>query len=293
MRKLILTLSALLVPVLASAQMSPVFSGQGVNPISNFNGVNTDATCMLVKYVGTTVGQPTVEVAAGGDMTFKIATVADATTGSPTLNGVFDLSTPAAAVDTMGELVNLINTTGSNWKAALVGCLASDLTDNTIDTLSATDASTPKGVILQSDDAVASASGVFTAQIHVGPVTSNDDIRFYMASKTKMNSNAFAGFQPFVQFVREKITSTGTVALFEVLGVTRTYDGNGKVSEVVRQLYGETGGATTVEKVTNVVAGPFVGAPGETIIVRQSTGTDLTAQSIQGSGFNMKVPKSQ
>lgn len=299
MRKTLAVLAALalLLPTVAMAQVSPLFpAAQPVNPISNFSGSNVGQTCMLIKYVGTgtitpTSGKPTVAVAAGGDMTLSINGAGDTTTGSPTLNGVFDLSTPAAAVDTMGELVNLINTTGSNWKAALVGCLASDLTDNTINTLSTTDAATPKGVALLSDNAVAHSSGVFTAQLHVGPPPSNDDIRFYMNSAQKMNPNAFASFQPFVQFVREKITSTGTVALFEVLGVTRVYDASGKVSETVRQMYGETGGATTVEKVTSVGSGPFVGNPGETIVVRQSTGTDLTATSIQGSGFNIKVPK--
>jgi hypothetical protein len=278
----------------ASAQNAPV------SVAASASSNTTDQTCLLVKYRGTTVGKPTVEVAAGGDVTFKIAGAADTTTGSsggsPSSDGIFDLSTPNAVVDTMGEFVNLVNTTGSNWVAVLVGCLASDLTDNTITTISATDASSPKGVAFTRDAAVASATSVFSAQVALAPDDARTNIAFWLSGSpiggprgsTKINANPFANFQTFVQHFREKITSTGVIALFEVLAVNRTYDANGKVSETVRTLYAETGAATTVEKVVNVHAGPIVTAPGEIVVIRQRTATDLTATQIAGNGYMVR-----
>jgi hypothetical protein len=282
-----LTLAA----VPASAQ-SVVFLREQVSvagAVSATTGA-TSAPCVLVKYVGSTAGKPTVEAAAGGDVTFKIATVADATIGSPNLDGIFDLSTPAAAVDTMGEFVNLINTTGSNWRAVLVGCLASDLTDNAIFTLAATDAATPVGVPLYREATSASATSVFSAQTVLLPDNAHTNIAFFL-SGSKVNTNPLNDYQTFVQHIRERITSAGTVALFEVLGVKRTYDSNGKVSETVRTLYAETGANTTVEKTVNFHNGPIPASPGEFVMVRQRTGTDLTAISLNGSGYAVRRQK--
>lgn len=281
----------------ASAQVStttPQVSIAGFATAAN--GSAAASPCAIIKFVGTATGKPTVAVAAGGDMTLSTGAGADTTTGSPTLNGVFDLSTPAAAVDTMGELVNLVNTTGSNWKMVLIGCLASDLTDNTIDTLSTTDAAVPGGVVLFRDAVVASATSVFSAQVALYPETAATDIRFHLSGSpvgattgsTKVNPNPLGRYQPFLTHGREKITSTGVVALFEILAVKRTYDSLGKVSETVRTLYAETGAATTVEKSKDFFTSPIPGAPGELLIVRQRTATDLTAVSIDGTGFMVR-----
>lgn len=290
MRRLIaFALAALLGVVPAFAQVSPVsFAPQPVLSVAgNVSATTGDTPCVLFKYKGTTAGKPTVEVAAGGDVTFKIAGSADTTTGSPSLNGVFDLSTPAAAVDTMGEFVNLVNTTGSNWVGVLVSCLASDLTDNTLDTLAATEALNPKGAALFRDVAVASATSTFSAQVAALQAGKETDISFFLTGN-KPNTNPFAGVQTYVQNVRERITSTGTIGLFAVLGVTRTYDSNGKVAETVRTLWSETGAATTVEKAKDFNSGPIVSAPGELLIVRQRSGTDLTAAQMQIVGFGVK-----
>jgi hypothetical protein len=306
MRRLIkfgtaLALTALLVipatPALAVPPLTAVPQDSFAGFAGAVNGVGS-APCLLIKYVGTTVGKPTVEVAAGGDMTMKIAGVADATTGrdssgvSPN-SGIWDLSTPHASVDTMGELVSLINTTGTNWRAVLVSCLASDLTDNTLDTLTATEASTPAGVPVLRDSTVASATSVFTAQVALLPTDAASNISFFLSGanvggpsgSTKVNPNPLINHQLFVQHIREKITSAGTIGLLEVLAVKRTYDYKGQVSESVRTVYAETGAATTVEKVVNFHAGPIPLARGEFCVVRQSTGTGLTAQSVNGFAF--------
>lgn len=259
------------------------------------NGSSAAASCALIKWVGTATGKPTVAVAAGGDMTLSTGAGADTTTGSAA-NGVWDLSTPAATVDTMGELVNLVNTTGSNWRMVLTGCLASDFTDNTIDTLATTEAASPQGVPLFKDAVVASATSTFSAQVALYPAAFDRDIRFHLSGapigntsgSTKPIANPLNRYQTFVQNVREKITSTGVIGLFEILGVTRTYDSLGKVSETVRTIWSETGAATTVEKAKDFNSGPIVSAPGELIVVRQRTATDLTVNAIQGNAYAIR-----
>lgn len=295
MRKLLSFVTALALALVAVVP-AQAHAPEGAVSINGVGASVTSVACVLVKYKGSTAGKPTVEVAAGGDVTFKIAGSADTTTGSPNLDGVFDLSTPAAAVDTVGEFVNLVNTTGSNWVAVLGSCLASDLTDNAILTLSATDASTPKGVALIRDATVASATSVFTAQVAMVPAEAVDNIQFFLSGSpigspsgsAKVNPNPFDGWQTFVQHIREKITSAGTVAQFEVLGVKRTYDSVGKVTEVVRVLYTQEGAATTVEGYQNFHAGPILSNAGEMVVVRQSTGTGLTALSINGNGYMVR-----
>jgi hypothetical protein len=270
-----------------------------VTDVESISGVGPSVTtvaCVLVKYRGTTAGKPTVEAAAGGDVTFKIAGAADTTTGWDTAasaNGIFDLSSPDATIDTVGEFVNLVNTLGSNWVAVLSSCLASDLTNNAILTLSATDAAGPKGVGLIRDATVVSATSVFTAQILLTPASAVNNIAWFLSGSpvgspsgtAKVNPNPFEKHQTFVQHIRENITSSGTVAQFEILGVLRTYDSLGKVSEVVRVLYTQLGAATTVEAFQNFHAGPIVTNRGEMVVVRQSTGTALTVLSINGNGY--------
>lgn len=281
--------------IVSPVAAQPIFVYPNIESFAASASSNTtDQSCMLIKYRGTTAGKATVEVAAGGDMTLKIAGAADTTTGSAS-NGIFDLSTPAAGVDTMGELVNLINTTGSNWVAVLTGCLATDLTDNTITTISATETNGPKGVALTRDGAVASATSIFSAQVALYPGLCNTDITCFTSGSpvgspsgsTKVNPKAFGDHQVFVQHIREKITSSGTVALLEVIAARRSYDASGQVTETTRVLYAETGANTTVEKVVNFHNGPIVGAVGETIIVRQRTATDLTAAQIAGSAYSV------
>jgi hypothetical protein len=280
-------------PVVAPAQQPAVIQKSVDSVSGSVSAVQTDSTCILVKYKGTTTGLHSVEVASGGDITFKIAGVADTTTGSPNLDGIFDLSTPAGAVDTMGELVTLINTTGSNWNSVLVDCLAADLTNNTIFTLSAADANAVKGVALIRDETVASATSVFSAQTALLPAGMDSDIRFFLSGappgattgSTKVNPNPFANYQTFVQAWRENITSSGTVALFAVLAVSRTYSSNGTVTDVVRPLYNVTGAASTSELAKDFQASPLVTAPGEMVIVRQRTATALTVAEITGIGY--------
>src|SRR5687767_14672320 len=187
---------ALALAVIPAAPVAAHAPAGALSLATSETGVVDSTACFLIKYRGSTVGKPTVEVAAGGDLTLKIATVADVTSGTA-VNGIFDLSTPAAADDTMGELVNRINTQGSNWVAVLVSCLASDLTDNTLDDIAATDASSPRGVAMTREATSASATSVFSAQSALLPDDAETNIAWLLSGSpvagpsgsTKVNRN--------------------------------------------------------------------------------------------------------
>jgi hypothetical protein len=82
------------------------------------------------------------EVLAAGDLVLShgaslAAKIGDTDIGSPTLTGTFDLSTPAAAVDTYGELFDLANKS-PNWRIKPGAVRRADKTDNTLIALAAT-----------------------------------------------------------------------------------------------------------------------------------------------------------
>ena len=128
-----LVLAFLLVAPAAFAQIG---SAQG-NPVPvTLSSDTAGSVAMLVKYVGTSTSATTdVAVAAGGDMTFRIAGAADTAVNTVAQGslcgatpGTLDLSTPAGTCDTLGEVVDVINASG-DWIAVLVDGLRSDLTD--------------------------------------------------------------------------------------------------------------------------------------------------------------------
>lgn len=100
-----------------------------------------------------------VAVASGGDMAFKADDTDGITTADANVNttGAIDLSTPAAGVDTTGEVVDLINaSTGGYWLCMLNGGLRADATDNALFTLAAAaGAELAAGVGIMADEGVA------------------------------------------------------------------------------------------------------------------------------------------
>lgn len=111
---------------------------------------------LVVRYKGTEASA-TVEVAAtSGDITFKVGTLsseavdADIDSGGND-PGVIDVSD--SNVDTMGELVDFINASGT-WEAYLVDCLRSDDSRTLLLTMAAAQANktvVPQGVRLYKD----------------------------------------------------------------------------------------------------------------------------------------------
>ena len=116
----------------------------------------TDDTgiAMLVRYVGSNTSA-TVAVAAGGDLTFQVGGAAYTGFKCPGggSNGVIDVSDPAC--DTMGKLVDIVNASGSDFRAVLIDSLRADSSDNTIVTIGATQVTRTDGLPLNIDTDVA------------------------------------------------------------------------------------------------------------------------------------------
>ena len=237
----------------ATAQVR-FLNGEGI--LRGVSAVSTEPK-ILVRYTGTFATGGTVTVAAGGDITFSQGPVGssavDATmecdasiaaTGSR--SGIYDLSTPAAACDTVGEVVDLINSQGTNWLAVIVNGLRTDATDNVFITLSETAANGVDGLGLLDDGTVS----LFTTQAFLP--TAATKMGFYVAGSCAtvrtcrtLKPNPFAGLTTIVYSMTAKNTSGGTLT-HNLYCVAKNYTSSGASTEVVT-TYAKASGATTVE----------------------------------------------
>ena len=175
---------------------------------------------MRIWYTGATV-PCALTVAAGGDLSSTIGGSADANfTSSGAASGTIDLSTPAAAYDTYGELARFINSL-DDYHCILVDVLPTDSTDNTLLAMSAT--SVPvRGLNLYKDTSVA-------LNLSIG-----------ITSQWKDQDDL--GMMNFL----DSITSTNTYGSgASTIQVWRVYNDPAKTPE---QLFSKAGGATGVEQ---------------------------------------------
>lgn len=239
-------------------------------PVSGHVGSDTaGSVAMLIKYIGTAAASATtdVAVAAGGDMTFRVAGVASTTVNSGAVCGAvvgtLDLSTPAATCDTFGEVVDVINAT-SDWRAVLVGALRSDSPDNTITTFAVASAMRADGLPLYFDSAVS-----LTTSIPLIPDNCKTDIRCFMTPQGQLLENPFAGTQTDIRWVEGYATyaTTGNFNIYSVLPRQKAVG-----SETVTTLWTEaTGASGTNKQLTQFQYLGLKGKPNEKVIVRITT----------------------
>jgi len=261
---------------------------------SAIGAVSTDVG-MYVKYVGPKqTGTATVAVAAGGDITFSVNGGADTSLGCPTANGVIDVSDTAC--DTFAETIAVINKS-TNWRAAYGAVLGTDSDDDRLITRTTVAASGPDGIALLKDTAVALNLTLDFTPNFGGAEASGRSIKFFMdpvpsTNLAKLNPNPYAGLRTWLPYYEETITSSGTVGNITVYGVTRNHTGVGtaaySANETVRTIFATLGGATTARKVLDFTHFPLSTVPGERLLVRISSGTDLTAPIIGGFGLIQK-----
>lgn len=142
----LIALSPILVTAQDSYGVAAARVANGTGFLRGFSAVSTESL-ILLRYTGTSALGGTITVAAGGDLTFSQGAVGssavDATmecdaaiAASGSRNGIYDLSTPDVACDTLGEVVDLINSQGTNWRAVILDGARANLTDNMFITLS-------------------------------------------------------------------------------------------------------------------------------------------------------------
>lgn len=249
-----------------------------------YNETTQTLTAIILQYIGPE-DSGTVAVAAGGDMTFKHGDVgSEAVDSGIGSSGVLDLSTPAAGLDTMGELVDTINAS-ANWRAILVGARRSDSTDNTLAALSESQAKVSTlsgryrsaGLYIYMDEQVSLKCGF--------SITNKRYTGIYTASSQKALGDAQdAGYQNELAALSLKSTYGSGTSAYSVYLI------NDATNEEIL-LFSAAGGATTVAASLNLVStyGSAYKAPiGYRIFVQLVNSAAMTATLISGQGRTVK-----
>ena len=285
MKKLILTLALAL-------GLASVGSTQAGFPVSGHVSSDTaGSVAMLIKYVGSAAPSATtdVAVAAGGDMTFRVAGVAAATINTVAAGslcgatpGTLDLSTPAGTCDTLGEVVDVINAS-SDWRAVLVSALRTDSSDNTITTFAVASAMRAEGLPLYFDSGVS-----LTTSIAMIPDNCKTDIRCFMSPQGLLKENPNGGTQTDARWIEGYSTfaTTGTFNIYSVLEKNKA----GVGSSVITTLHSEaTGASGTNKQLTQFQNYPLLAKPHEKMIVRITNTGASSAYNLHAYGFRTAV----
>lgn len=259
-----------------------------VGPAGGYSNVVDTDVALYVKYVGSTAGKPTVEVASNGDITFKIAGSVDATVGCPTIGtGIIDVS--HADCNTFIEVINKVHGQSSNWLIALGAALGSDSSDDSLLLTSATDASIrTDGAVLYYDTNYAGSAPFVTILFGDPDLAAGKGSFFFQGNR--INPDPFKNLYTIVSGFVEKKTSGGTIADTVLYAVRGTYDGvlgsTLRYSETVRELWRQTGGATATQATGPTAAAvPLVGGKGEKLVLRIGSTTTISAQALVGAGY--------
>jgi hypothetical protein len=290
----LVALVAFATPASAQSPSLPAFErflkGDGV--LRGVSAVSTEPK-ILVRYTGTNANGGTVTVAAGGDITFSQGAVGssavDATVecdssiaASGSRSGIFDLSTPHANCDTLGEVVDLINNQGTNWLAVIVHGRRSDATDNVFITLSETAAGTLDGIGLLDDGTIS----LYTTQAFLPPGA--DKMPFYVAGSCAsqrtcrtLKANPFEGKTTIVYSMTATNTSGGTLTHTLLCVAVKNSLSTG--AEAVTS-YAKASGATTVEDTWAPQPSGFACPAGQKAIARTVLTSTNTVASLYIAG---------
>lgn len=245
-------------------------------------------TAFLIKYVGTQQ-RGTIDVAANGDITLKHGAsgseVVDTTiecdasiaaTGSR--NGIIDVSDPAC--DTVGEVMNIINSQSTNWVMVPLDALLSDDLNaggsGSLVTVSAQSCSVTDGYAAKWD-----TDTKFISTIALLPPEARK-IGFYLTgtlgTNINLKVNPYAGLKTMVGTANATSTygsGTSSYAINQELVKYIRTSPNGGVggssTSVITKLYGDiAGGATTVNKTFIALTDNFriVGDDGTKVVLR-------------------------
>jgi hypothetical protein len=214
-------------------------------------------TGLVCKYIGTSACAA-VAVASDGNLTFTDgACGAEAATDtfecpvSGGLGGVIDVSD--SDCDTVGELVDIVNA-ASDWRCLPYESLRADSSNDTLVTISATQATGPSGLALKIDSSVA-----LTQTIAVAP-TSNATWQFLSLGpqSTSFKSNPWLNSQALLTGTQSLTTYGSGTSLVSVVGVLRNQAAAGSETSIT-VWPSMVNGATTVRKVFGTCDTPATG----------------------------------
>ncbi len=296
LRNVVLGAVLALLPAIVSAQPGPV-RGIAITPFEikgaaeQLTAVSTDVG-IYIKYIGTAAGVATVAVdAATGDVALVANGAVDVgasgtvDTGAVCAGGVANsLDVSDAQCDTVGELVDIINVS-SNWLAVPHAMLRSDTTINTLITLSATDAKSPKGLGLLKDTVV--TLNMTNVVFPKDPGGAARGMLWYTSAKNSITQNPFEDTDTVLLYAAETITTTDNAAnLFTVYCVVPNFVNRGASTEAANVIYQEAGALTTATgKIDEFLNAGGLVCNGGKMLVRETGTTTLTAPSMLVTGY--------
>lgn len=291
----------------AQAEGAWPYRARYIYPAGNVLTADDTDVAILVRYVGPGTGATTslsglVAVAANGDLTFTSGTLGSEAAetdfecpSSGANGGVIDVSDTAC--DTLGEVVDVINCAGTGgvgassckWRAVIIDGLRADTSNDSLLTISATQASAENGLELKWDtDTVG-----FFSTIQVGPREARR-MPFYLEGmsptrKFMLKANPWVGMQANIVYANATSTfgsgtSTWTTRTCAVkLSTNSSFAG----SEDCTVLTSVAGGATTANKVFWDGTNPYgvFGNPNEKLIARLANSAAMASTTHVVTGF--------
>jgi hypothetical protein len=285
-----------LVPGLATAQTVVFAGGPNERPVT-VAAVRTaadTAPALYIKYVGDDVvpatGVTTVATVADTSITFVLNGAAYDGFECPVvgaLGGIID--TGNAACDTLGEVVDAINSdTKDNFVAFIGAGLRSDVIETTNNLLADgadNDVLSPAGEIIYWDDSVS-----FDQSIPLWDVTKGVQ-NFLQPGQVRVNDKSpFRNSDNVLLYGWEQFT-TGGATVFETVNVYCVVENYADGSEVATVLYSEPAGATTVYNTfADVLAGGLHCQGGKLFARVALSGGDVAAWNLGLYGYRVTRP---
>lgn len=290
-------------PVAQAQVPGAAFAPKKLTPVSSVRTAADTAPALYIKYysgANTTASTSATSVAvAATSLTFVVNGVAYAGFEAPVsgaLGGIIDMTD--ASADTLGEVVDIINSTPASFstgyfRAAIAAGLRSDVVSTLAFVADAadTEVTRPEGEVIYWDSSVLDDEEIFFANDALGAQNS--------LNKRGVAQNPFANQYSFVQYASEKLTNAGTLSTFTCYAITENYKTGGGCnsstncgsgSEVVRTIYSEAAGATTVKADSTAEFPNGFFARDEKVFCRvTASGADSSAWELVISGFTFPV----
>ena len=274
-----------------SNSLPQVLALQPAKYISNqYTGITT-TPWLYIKYVGTAATNSVAQT-LNTSIVFQEAGAAPAsgTLKCPTGGTLGTIDVTNAACDTLGEVVDVINSSVSaagthDWQAVIGAALRSDTSQKLLN-LSATNAAGPAGVAIY--DSIATS-----AQPSDIPFWGPDSlgIQYWLAPGAKrITKNPFSETDTVLQYGHFNVTNAGTVGNISVYCVVEQYNAIGNSSETASVIYLEAGAATTVTgKIDEFLNAGGLHCQGGKMFVREAvSGAATSAETLLVTGYQTK-----
>ncbi len=292
---LLTALALVSAPVPAPAQILTDFTSW--RPIPIIRSADDTDVRLLVKYVGTNASGGTVTVAANGNITLAQGAVGSSTADATVAcggggNGVIVVAN--ASCDTLGEVINAINTS-NNWIAVpLDGLLSDDMNcggSGCLKALSEATASILGGKGLFTETAV-----VLNSTIALLPPEARQ-IEFYIAgnvgSGAVLRKNPYAGFRTFVASQLATSTYGAGTSSMSISTVMPNFT-RASTTETVTTLYGPiAGGGSTVSKTFIALSDPVkvLADSDQKVILRLTNSSAMSVVTHTVLGYRAPYPR--